>query len=205
MDFLRVEAVYDRDAWERIPDSIVHRSLAMAGKQSALTLLEDSFEEASREEANRHVECLQKLEQDYGVHLPGVADRINERFTKPLAVNRMLALIKPTMRPEIDDKEAHEKFERLQREIESYMEDIAGSAIDIPQWLQDVGREVNRLEAPSDYIRPPELELRLPVLTTQETSIREQLDTWSTGVGGSEKARRKKGSRKRRKDDEPKE
>lgn len=205
LDFLRVEAVYDRDAWERIPDSIVHRSLAMAGKQSALTLLEDSFEEASREEANRHVESLQKLEQEYGVHLPGVADRINERFTKPLAVNRMLALIKPTMRPKIDDKEAHEKFDRLQREIESYMEDIAGSAIDIPQWLQDVGREVNRLEAPSDYIRPPELELRLPVLTTPETSIREQLDTWSTGVGGSEKARRKKGSRKRRKDDEPKE
>jgi hypothetical protein len=85
------------------------------------------------------------------------------------------------------------------------MEDTAGSAIDIPQWLQDVGREVNRLEAPSDYIRPPELELRLPILISQESSIREQLETWSTGVGGSEKARRKKGSRKRRKDDEPKE
>jgi hypothetical protein len=205
LDFLRVEAVYDRDAWERIPDSIVHRSLAMAGKQDALTLLEESFEEDSREEADRHVQSLQKLEREYGVHLPGVADRINERFIKPLAVNRMLALIKPTMRPKIDDKEAHEKFERLRLEIESYMEDTAGSAIDIPQWLQDVGREVNRLEAPSDYIRPPELELRLPVLISQESSIREQLDTWSTGVGGSEKARRKKGSRKHRKDDEPKE
>ena len=205
LDFLRVESVYDRDAWERIPDSIVHRTLAMAGKQNALSLLEDAFEEDSREEADRHVQSLQKLEQDYGVHLPGVADRINERFIKPLAVNRMLALIKPTMRPDIEDKDAHDKFERLRREVESYMEDTAGSAIDIPQWLQDVGREVNRLEAPSDYIRPPELELRLPILISQESSIREQLDTWSTGVGGAEKARRKKGSRKRRKDDEPKE
>lgn len=205
LDFLRVEAVYDRDAWERIPDSIVHRSLAMAGKQNALALLEESFEEASREEADRHVESLQKLEQEYGVHLPGVADRINERFTKPLAVNRMLALIKPTMRPVMDDREAHEKFELLRQEIESYMEDTAGSAIDIPQWLQDVSREVNRLEAPSDYIRPPELELRLPILISQEASIREQLDTWTTGVGGPEKVRRKKGTRRRRKDDEPKE
>lgn len=204
LDFLRVEAVYDRDAWERIPDSIVHRTLAMAGKQETLALLEDAFEEDSRQEADRHVQSLQKLEQEYGVHLPGVADRINERFTKPLAVNRMLALVKPTMRPQLDDKEAHEKFELLRREIESYMEDTAGSAIDVPQWLQDVGREVNRLEAPSDYIRPPELELRLPMLISQETSIRQQLDTWSTGVGGPEK-RRKKGSRKRSKDDEPKE
>ena len=85
------------------------------------------------------------------------------------------------------------------------MEDTAGSAVDIPQWLQDVGSEVNRLEAPSDYIRPPELELLLPVLISQESSIRAQLETWSTGIGGTEKARRKKSSRKRRKDDEPKE
>ncbi|NQV25432.1 MAG: hypothetical protein HQ518_13810 [Rhodopirellula sp.] len=201
LDFLRVEAVYDRGAWERIPDSIVHRSLAMAGKQNALALLEDSFEEDSREEANRHVESLQKLEREYGVHLPGVADRINERFTKPLAVNRMLALVKPAMRPQIDDKEAYEKFALLRREIESYMEDTAGSAIDIPQWLQDVGREVNRLEAPSDYIRPPELELRLPILISSESSIREQLETWSTGVAAPERKRRKKSSRKRPQDD----
>lgn len=202
LDFLRVEAVYDRDAWERIPESIVHRSLAMAGKQNALSLLEESFEEDSREDADRHVQSLQRIEQEYGVHLPGVSDRVNERFTKPLAVNRMLALVKPTMRPQIDDKKAHEKFELLQREIESYMEDTAGSAIDIPQWLQDVGREVNRLEAPSDYIRPPELELRLPVLISSETSIREQLDVWTTGIAAPVKKRRKKGSRKRRKDDD---
>ena len=43
LDFLRVESVYDRDAWERIPDSIVHRTLAMAGKQNALSLLEDAL------------------------------------------------------------------------------------------------------------------------------------------------------------------
>ena len=205
LDFLRVEAVYDRDAWERIPDSIVHRSLAMAGKQNALALLEESFEEDSREEANRHVESLRKLEQEYGVHLPGVADRINERFTKPLAVNRMLALIKPTMRPKIDDQVAREKFELLQSEIETYMEDTAGSAIDIPQWLQDVGREVNRLEAPSDYIRPPELELRLPILISQESDIREQLDVWTKGVTDVEKRPRRKGTRKHQEDDEAKE
>ncbi|MDA0282168.1 MAG: hypothetical protein O3B86_02330, partial [Planctomycetota bacterium] len=199
LDFLRVEAVYDRDAWERIPESIVHHSLAMAGKPNALALLEDILETKSRKDADQHVASLLQLEQEYGVHLPGVSDRINERFTKPLAVNRMLALIKPTMRPDIDDKEAYAKFDRLRREVDSYMEDTAGSAIDIPQWLQDVAREVNRLEAPSDYIRPPELELRLPILISSEASIREQLEFWTQGVGDSEKKRRKKSTRKRRK------
>jgi hypothetical protein len=205
LDFLRIEAVYDRDAWDRIPESIVHRSLAMASKQNVLALLEESLEDESRADADRHVHSLQRIEQEYGVHLPGVSDRINERFTKPLAVNRMLALIKPTMRPRIDDPEAHEKFERLRSEVDSYMEDTAGSAIDIPQWLQDVGREVNRLEAPSDYIRPPELELRLPILISAETSIREQLEVWTNGLADTVTKRRKKGSRKRRKDDEAKE
>lgn len=202
LDFLRVEAVYDREAWERIPESIVHRALALAGKQNAMTILEDILEGESREDADQHVDALQKLEQEYGVHLPGVADRINERFIKPLAVNRMLALIEPTMHPKLDDREAHAKFERLRREIDTYVEDTAGSAVDIAQWLQDVGREVNRLEAPSDYIKPPELEVRLPIVNTTEEDVRKQLDIWGQAVADTEKKRRKKGTRRARKKDE---
>jgi len=202
LDFLRVEAAYDRDAWERVPESIVHRALALAGKQNALGILEDILEGESREDADQHVDNLMQLEQEYGVHLPGVSDRINERFIKPLAVNRMLALIEPTMHPKIDDREAHAKFERLRREIDSYMEDTSGSAVDIAQWLQDVGREVNRLEAPSDYIKPPELEVRLPIVPTTEEDVRNQLSIWGQGVADSER-RRKKGARRRRKNGRP--
>jgi hypothetical protein len=182
LDFLRVECAYDREAWERIPESIVHRSLAMSDRPNALSILEDILETDSRQDAEKHLTDLQALEDHYGVHLPSISDRLNERFVKPLAVNRMLALVEPAMRQIRDPEDARAKFAQLHREIKTYMEDSAGSAIDIPQWLQDVEREVSRLEAPSDYIKPPELELRTAPVLIDEEEVRKQLETWSQSV-----------------------
>jgi hypothetical protein len=196
LDFLRVEAAYDRIAWERIPDGIVHRSLAMADKQAVLRILEDILEAETREDADEHIKALYALEDQYGVHLPSVSDRLNERFVKPLSVNRMLALVRPSIQTATTGEEAAEKFQLLREEIDAYMEDTAGSAIDIPQWLQDVEREVSRQEMPSDYIRPAELEVRLPTVLTTEQDVRGQLETWAHSIG--EERSRKKPTRRRR-------
>jgi len=196
LDFLRVEAAYDRGAWEKIPDSIVHRALAMDGRTELLTRLEEQLEADSRQEADEHLGELQKLEEQYGVHLPSISDRLHERFVKPLAVNRMLALVKPSMQTATSGQEAVSRFEQLRREIDSYMENTAGSAVDIPQWLQDVEREVSRLEMPSDYIRPAELEVRLPMVISTEESIRSQLQKWTSSIG--EDRTRKKPTRRQR-------
>ncbi|MHC4878281.1 MAG: hypothetical protein ACYTGL_17660 [Planctomycetota bacterium] len=196
LDFLRVEAEYDRDAWDRIPEGIVHRVLAMADRPGLLRMLEEQIEQESRQQADRHVAALHLLEQKYGVHLPGINDRLNERFVKPLAVNRMLALIEPALRTATSGDECEERFEQLRAEITSYMHDQAGSAIDIPQWLQDVEREVNRLEMPADYIRPPELDAHMPVVRVAEADIRQQLAVWSQSLTISENPRRRRGSRK---------
>ena len=78
----------------------------------------------------------------------------------------------------------------------------AGSAIDVPQWLQDIEREVARQESPTDYIKPPELEVRLPVSIVSEAGVRDQLAKWSQSVTGSnsgtEGPRKKAGTRRRR-------
>jgi hypothetical protein len=199
LDFLRVEAAYDRDAWERIPESIVHRALAMAGRTGALRILEEIIEAECRQDADRHVESLQELEEQYGVHLPAVADRLNERFVKPLSVNRMLALVEASSNTGARSDGAAERFEELRKEIDNYMQEIAGSAIDIPQWLQDVEREVNRLEAPSDYIPPPELDVRRPVIHITEEEVRNQLEKWGQAIADSERSRRKSTRRRRKK------
>ncbi|MBI1310900.1 hypothetical protein GC176_06290 [bacterium] len=197
LDFLRVEAEYDRHAWDRIPEGIVHRALAMADRPELLRMLEERFEAETRRQADRHVEALQQLEKKYGVHLPGVSDRLNERFVKPLAVNRMLALVEPALRTASSGEECGERFEQLRAEIDSYMHDQAGSAIDIPQWLQDVEREVNRLEMPTDYIRPPELDAHMPVARVAQADIMQQLAVWSQSLTISESARRRRTSRKK--------
>ena len=79
------------------------------------------------------------------------------------------------------------------------MKEMAGSAVDIPQWLQDVEREVNRLETPSDYIRPAELELKRSLVRVTEQEVRAQLESWGTAVGSTERGRRKKTTRRRKK------
>jgi hypothetical protein len=198
LDFLRVEADYDRDAWDRIPEGIVHRALAMSNRPELLQMLEDRLEVESRKQADRHVAALQQLEKKYGVHLPGISDRLNERLVKPLAVNRMLALVEPALRSATSGDECGERFTQLRAEIESYMHDQAGSAIDIPQWLQDVEREVNRLEMPADYIRPPELDTHMPVARVAEADIAQQLEVWSQSLTISANSRRKRAGRRKK-------
>ena len=108
----------------------------------------------------------------------------------------MLALVKPSMQTATSGQEAVSRFQQLRGEIDSYMENTAGSAVDIPQWLQDVEREVSRMEMPSDYIRPAELEVRLPMVISTEESVRSQLQTWTSSIG--EDRTRKKPTRRRR-------
>lgn len=201
LDFLRIEAAYDRQAWERIPESIVHRSLSASNRDGALKFWETLLENDSRDDADLHVSALRSLEHKYGVHLPSVADRLNERFLKPLAVNRMLTLVEPSMS---GTGTSPRKFARLREEIAAYMRDQTGSAIDIPQWLQDIEREVSRLETPTDFIRAPELELKLPVVLVSEADIRQQLQVWGQSVTGSEKGSgAKTGGRRRQRPHDP--
>ncbi len=198
LDFLRVEAAYDRNAWERIPESIVHRSLSQAGCQNALTMLEEIIEGESRQDADQHLEDLAELEQQYGVHLPSISDRLNERFIKPLAVNRMISLIEPAMRSSGEDIDPAVKFAQLQNEVNAYLRDSAGSAIDVPQWIQDLDREVSRLETPTDYIRPAELQVRVPPVRISEQDVRNQLDNWTRQIIDPDRPRRKTTRRRRR-------
>ena len=110
----------------------------------------------------------------------------------------MLALVEPALRSATSGDECGERFTQLRAEIESYMHDQAGSAIDIPQWLQDVEREVNRLEMPADYIRPPELDTHMPVARVAETDIAQQLEVWSQSLTISGNSRRKRPGRKKK-------
>ncbi len=201
LDFMKLEAAYDRQAWERIPESIAHRSLALSSRTQALTILEDLLEADSREHADKHVEALHKLESKHGVHLPTISDRLNERFVKPLAVNRMLALVEPAMQA---TPAGLATFGRLRAEIQSYMQGQTGSAIDVPMWLQDIEREVARQESPTDYIKPPELEVRLPVSIVSEAEVRSQLEIWGQSVTGSSSGldtpKKKTGTRRRRRE-----
>ena len=148
LDFLRVESGYDREAWNMAPVGIAHEVLARGGRDKAAEMWERTFEERSSEHAERHLRRLSRLEKKYGVRIPSLADHLNERFVKPLAVNRMLALVPHCLRFSEQTGEIEENaeaFAKLQAEIEQYQRNTVGAGIDVPEWLRSLDQEADKL------------------------------------------------------------
>ena len=154
LDFLRLESRYDRDAWNLIPLQITHEVLAREGHTEAAFIWEQLCAEHTTEQAEEYVEAYQKLCVQHGMRMPAIADHLNARFIKPLAVNRMVALVKKSLHDARGGSESSPTFATLEAEINAYLEDSWGSGIDVPEWLQQLAGEVERVELDSGGGRP---------------------------------------------------
>jgi hypothetical protein len=147
LSFLRLKVAYERHAWQFRPLVLAHEVLARRGRGRAAVLWEQSLTQFTRELARQHLEQLARLERERGVRLGTVSDRLNERFIKPLALDRLCALIEPAMLEARDGAGARGAFERLQRELEAYTATPFGVGLDVPYWLRRLEMEVHRVQA----------------------------------------------------------
>jgi hypothetical protein len=178
LDFLRVEADYDRDAWNFTPLNLVHEVLCQWNLFDAVAAWERSFDKRARQQAAGHLRRLRAAERKYGMRLPAISDRLNERFTKPLAVNRMLALLPKVVAESPQDEAQPTSFELLRREIDRYLADSVGSGIELPAWMQNLEKEVLRLKQVAVPGSPSDAEFDVtPRLMTLE-QVSSQLDSW---------------------------
>ena len=150
LDFLRAESAYDRDAWLLKPYKFAHAVLTETGQVNAATKWETLLGERSQEKADEHCQVLEKLEKTYGVCLPSLADHLDERFVKSLAVNRMQALLPKSLSELRQPASNAETFDRLCNEIQQYLDSTSGSAIEVPDWLLRLDREIQRFDRHSD-------------------------------------------------------
>jgi hypothetical protein len=67
-----------------------------------------------------------------------------ERFTRPLAVDRICALVGPAI-DELAQRKPPEAFDRLQREVDALLQEPAGVGFDLPGWLEALEEEVERI------------------------------------------------------------
>src|SRR5262249_21420667 len=96
--------------------------------------------------AKSFLQKLKRLEKQYGMRLPGVSDRLSERFVKPLLLDRILALVRPALRDAQADVDST-SFARLRSESEEYLTTTLGSALEPQPWLQALEEEVQQAEA----------------------------------------------------------
>lgn len=192
LEFLRVEAEYDRHAWELAPLRIAHQVLSHAGLVEASEMWERRVEKQTAAKARKHLKRLRALEDQHGMQLPSIADRLNERFIKPLALNRMAALVAPACHDAQDEKLDSECFAALRNEINAYLQDTSGSGIDVPPWLRTLEKElVNHEEADGSMDRDAELPIELPPTRLSRADLNREVDR----IG--RRSATKRGSRKR--------
>lgn len=194
LDFLRREVAYDRDAWNLLPVSIAHEVLARQRQTEAADIWGEVFAVKTEDMAAHHLSELHKLEKAYGMRLPSVTNHLNERFVKPLAVNQMLALIRPAMEDAREGRQPSSAFTRLETEVELYLLDTSGSGLEVPAWLRSLEEEVDRVDQTDDDEPRSETEpdLQLPPAPLTLREMRQQLRTWRESLGqkkGKEKGK----------------
>jgi hypothetical protein len=139
IDFMRLKAGYNRVAWNLKPVVMAHEILVRKNRLAAAELWQRAFADRTADVADVHLKKLGQLSANYGMRLPTVAERLAERFTRPLAIDRIRALVAPAMAPA---DERGEIFAALEWEIEILAEKPAGAGLDVPDWVTALEDEV---------------------------------------------------------------
>jgi hypothetical protein len=141
IDFLRLRASYDRVAWNLRPVVMAHEILVRHGRAAAAELWQQALAERTAETADANLARFDELCNQYGIRLPSVAERLGERFTRPLAIDRVRALVGPAIAA-ADTGDAA-PMEALKEEIASLAQEPAGAGLDLPDWLEALEEEVS--------------------------------------------------------------
>jgi hypothetical protein len=174
LDFLRLEASYDRVAWNLQPVVLAHEVLVRFGRQQAAEAWRKAVAERTATVAEDHLKRFAHLVKKYGMRLPSVAERLGERFLRPLEIDRLRALVQPAVE-ELRDGRPGVAFARLEEEIAMFTSEVTGAGFDLPSWLEALQQEVDRVQSqwPEDSETLEPL-LRLPqVLLSPEEAQRE--------------------------------
>lgn len=183
LDMLRLEAKYDRDAWHLMPGVLCHEVFIREARPSVVAAWERMFEAQSRPLAERHLAELRHLERKYGMRLPSIDDHIEERFVKTLAVNRILSLAPKVLADAKAGKSDPENIKSLQQEVTAYLNDTAGSSVDLPPWLRQLEHAVQQAEdILSLEIFGGDRDILLPPINVNLREMRLQLRTWSQSL-----------------------
>ncbi|HEY3394235.1 MAG TPA: hypothetical protein VGK58_16095 [Lacipirellulaceae bacterium] len=143
VDFIRLRAGYDRVAWNLKPVVMAHEILVRHNRPVAAELWQRALTERTAETADANLSRFDELCEEYGLRLPSIAERLSERFTRPLAIDRVRALVGAAVTA-AGTNDA-EPMAALQREIASLAQEPAGAGLDLPDWLAALEDEVSTI------------------------------------------------------------
>lgn len=182
LDFLRLRTSYDRVSWNLKPIVMTHEILVRTGHSEAAQMWRKALADRIEDEADKYLRKLRNLQREYAMQMPTVADRIQERFVRPLAVDRICSLVEQAM-THIGSEEADTAFRLLYDEAEALVQEPSGVGLDVPSWLKALEEEVTKVEldesfaAENDSWQPSDA-IPLRRLTLEE--VHDEIDAWDT-------------------------
>ncbi len=178
LDFLRLRVRYDRVCWNLRPIFWTHEVLVRGGCHHTAQQWRRALAERIGSEADLYLEQLGKLQKKYAMRMPTVADRLQERFTRPMTIDRMKALVGPAIRHFRATGEANHSFDLLIEECKLMMEQPTGVGLDIPQWLASLEEEVdNVLENQRGFSQRPQYDAAVGYRYISAEHIVDQLNS----------------------------
>lgn len=172
IDFLRLKVGYERISWHLRPVYWAHENLVKAGRDQVAKRWRRSLIDRIHKKAARFVRYLERLQRRYAMKLPSVANRIREKFVKPMLIDRMKALVAPAV--DTDDPNAKNCFELLQHDANQLIKNPEGSGIKVPAWLAAIEEEAAEVFDKSVTDRKL-LEMFVQVHKLPREEVREQL------------------------------
>lgn len=185
LDFLRLRVRYDRVSWNLKPIYWTHEVLVRAGCHLAAQQWRRALADRISRESEIYLEQLGELQTRYAMRMPTVADRLRERFTRPMTVDRMRALVGPAIRQYRTMGSTSPFFELLIDECKLMMEQPTGVGLDIPQWLSALESEVDLvMENQRGYSSQPRYDGVVDFRTISIEDISEQLSSAAKSMQG---------------------
>src|SRR5262245_44712511 len=112
--------------------------------------------------------------------MPTVADRLAERFVRPLTIDRIRALVAPAIEEARQGGDAP-KFEMLQHDTDYLTREPTGVGLDVPAWLVALEEEVEEVLSKDDQGgADPDLASVIPPLLLPYEDAKKQLEEWSS-------------------------
>jgi hypothetical protein len=172
MHFLRLKDRYERLAWQLRPANLVHEVLARRCPAAA-ELWRSKAEEQTRPFAEQLLDGLAKVENQFGMRLTTIRDRLQERFLLPLAIDGLCAMIGPAMDQArtVDD----DRIIPLEEALRAFTAHPSGVGLDVPTWLARLEAEFHQLQASrTALVSLAETLFQVPKIAVPFTQLEEQ-------------------------------
>lgn len=175
LDFMRLRTSYDRLAWNLRPVMLAHQVLVRAGRRGAAEIWQAAIAERTAPLADDHQKRFERLCKKYGMRLPSIAERISERFVRPLEIDRLCALIRPAVE-EIRSAHPATAVRRLEQQAEEFTKEPPGAGYELPGWLEALDREMERSQWPPDENESSfDSHVRIPQVVLSKAEIERQI------------------------------